>query len=200
MTQKQLAITLSKLDVFSSPKLKEEQYPTDSDIAANILWTADLNRDIENKTIADLGTGTGILGIGCLLLGAKKVFFVEKDEDAVSVLKKNLELFEFDNYEIVHSNIKDFTTKVDVVVQNPPFGTKNRHADLIFLEKAINLSKIIYSFHKTETKNEIERFIGERNCKTTQYFEFKFPLKQTMSQHRKKIERINVSCWRIEKR
>src|SRR3989338_11601347 len=91
ITKSRLAIILSKLRQFENPKFLDEQYTTDSEIAAMVLWNAYMSGNIKGKTIAYLGAGTGILGIGALLLGAKKVFFVEKDENAVKILKENLE-------------------------------------------------------------------------------------------------------------
>ena len=88
ITKSKLAIQLSKLKVFETAKIKLEQYPTDSEIAADILWNAFMQHDIEGKVIADLGAGTGVLGIGALLLNAKKVCFVEKDKEAVKLLKE----------------------------------------------------------------------------------------------------------------
>ena len=84
-----LAVALSKLKLFSKPDVKLEQYPTDSEIAAEILWNAHMRGDLDNKIVADLGCGTGILGIGALLLGAKKVFFVDIDKNALEILKQN---------------------------------------------------------------------------------------------------------------
>lgn len=200
MTQKQLAIKLTHLKVFSSPKIKEEQYPTDSNIAAEILWFAEICKDIEGKTIADLGAGTGILGIGCLLLGAKKVYFVEKDKDAIKVLKENLEAFEIESgYEIITDDIRGFDKKVDTVIQNPPFGTKTKHKDRVFLEIAMSIAKTVYSFHKAETKDFIDKYIHNSDFHTTNYFEFDFPLKNSMKQHKKKVEKIKVGCWRASR-
>jgi len=199
MTKRQLAISLSKLDVFSSPNISMEQYPTDSNIAAEVLWFADLIGDIEDKIIADLGAGTGILGIGCLIMGAKKVIFIEKDATAVEVLKKNLELLKHKNYEIINDDIDAFNDKVELVVQNPPFGTKETHADTIFLDKATQVSKTIYTFHKAETKDYINKYISDKGFRTTNYFEFDFPLKKSMKQHKKKVEKIRVGCWKMKK-
>jgi putative methylase len=199
MSKKELAISLSKLDVFSSPKIMEEQYPTDSNIAADILWFADLVGDIENKTIADLGAGTGILGIGCIIMGAKKVFFIEKDSKAIQTLQANLDKFDLSNYKIIEDDINFFEEKVDLVVQNPPFGTKKKHVDIEFLEHAMSISNKIYSFHKAETKDYIDQFIHKKAFRITNYFEFDFPLKNSMDQHKKKVEFIKVGCWRIEK-
>ena len=56
-----LAVALSKLKGFEKPKVKKEQYMTDSEVAADILWNAFMDGYIDDKTIADLGSGTGIL-------------------------------------------------------------------------------------------------------------------------------------------
>ena len=50
ISKSKLAILLSKLRVFEAPKLKSEQYTTDSEIAADVLWQAYYLKDIENKT------------------------------------------------------------------------------------------------------------------------------------------------------
>ncbi|MBU0471576.1 MAG: METTL5 family protein [Nanoarchaeota archaeon] len=199
MTKKELAISLSKLELFSNPDFMSEQYPTDSEIAAEILWMAYINKDVENKVIADLGAGTGILGIGCLLLGAKKVYFVERDKKAIENLKRNLKLLDNKNYEIINEDILLFDKKVDLVIQNPPFGTKEKHADIKFLEKAMELSNKIYTFHKTETREYVQKYFEQEGFKNTQYWEFNFPLKKTMKQHKKKVEKIRVSCFCIVK-
>ncbi len=199
-SKKQLAVTLSKLQVFEKPSFRLEQYPTDSEIAAEIIWVAYQNKDIESKTIADLGCGTGILGIGSMFFTPKKVYFVDLDEKQLKKLETNLKLFELEaEYELIWKDVKDFNTKVDVVIENPPFGVKNEHADKVFLEKAFSISNIIYSFHKIESKNFIEKISKENNFKITHFFKFDFPLKQTMSFHTKRIQRIEVGCWRLER-
>ena len=86
-----LAIALSKLKTFKKPKVSLEQYPTDSEVAAELLWHAYMAGDIEGKKIADLGCGTGILGIGCLLLGAEHVYFADIDAEALEICLENLQ-------------------------------------------------------------------------------------------------------------
>ena len=53
LTKSGLAIKLSRLKAFSSPKLLSEQYPTDSEVAADVLWAAFMNGDIEGKIVAE---------------------------------------------------------------------------------------------------------------------------------------------------
>jgi len=201
-----LAVLLSKLRLFEAPKLKAEQYTTDSEIAAAVLWQAYYLRDIENKTIADLGSGTGILGLGALLLGAKKVFFVENDKDSIKIAKENLAFIEkgtnaklSEKAIFLNRDINNFNEKVDTVIQNPPFGTKQRHADKIFLEKAFSLADVIYSFHKLETEVFVNKISGDYGFGITSLWKFDFPIKATYSFHKKRIQRIKVGCWRMNK-
>lgn len=46
---------------------------------------------IEGAKVADLFAGTGSMGLECLSRGAERVWFVERDRDAVSRLRQNLE-------------------------------------------------------------------------------------------------------------
>ena len=205
ITKKQLAILLSKLASFEKPKAELEQYPLDGESASIILWTAYQNKDIENKIIADFGCGTGILGLGALLLGAKKVYFIDKSEAAIRKAKQNLHFLEQetgihlqDKAVWLIGDISLFKNKVHTVLQNPPFGTKKEHADRIFLEKAIEIGKIIYSVHKTSTLDFIRKFVGGKKRKITLEIQFQMQLKKTMPWHKKEIQRIDVACLRIE--
>lgn len=203
-SKSKLAIKLSQLKGFEQQKVKAEQYPTDSEIAAEVLWNAHLLGDLEGKVGVDLGCGTGILGIGALYLGNSKVYFVENDSEALEIAKTNVSRVKSESSELgeavfLHQDVADFDEKVDLVLQNPPFGTKVRHSDREFLKKAVKLADIIYTFHKSETKAFLEAFARDSGFKVSHCWDFRFPLKQAMSFHRRRIHRINVSCFRIVK-
>ncbi len=208
MSKSKLAIILSKLEVFNDPKVRQEQYPTDSEVAASILWNAYLLGDIEGKVIVDLGCGTGILGIGALLLGAKRVFLIDMDYKVLEQAKNNIlkvksESSMYNNIdlkaELRLADVGGVKLKVDVVIENPPFGTKVKHSDRLFLEKALEIAPIVYSFHKSESKSFLEGFAAQKNAKITHIWNFRFPLKASFEFHRRQIHRINVSCFRFEK-
>ena len=199
MTRKQLSIALSKLEGFKDPKTGLEQYTTDPDIAATILWHAYMAGEIEGKTVADLGCGPGILGIGAAELGAKKVLLVEKDPQAAETARHNLDKEEIDDYELLCEDVKDIEIEADIVLQNPPFGTKQKHADKPFLEKAFKTADIIYSFHKTDTKRFVEAISKDNGFTITQEWQFSFPLRKSMKHHKKKVEKIDVTCFRLQK-
>lgn len=205
ISKKSLAVFLSKLKVFDSPDIRLEQYPTDANIASEIIWSAYMSQDLEGKIVCDFGCGTGILGIGALIMGAAKVYFVDVDAKVLETLKANIQYLkdhsddEFD-YEIINDSVGNFTGKADTVLQNPPFGTKVEHSDKIFLEKAFETAGKIYSFHKTSTKQFVEAITKDHNFKITAEFALKFPLKKTFEFHQKKVENIEVSCFRLEKK
>jgi putative methylase len=203
-SKKALAILLSGLEGFKRPKVRVEQYATDPEIAAEVLWNAHMKGDI-GKVSVDLGCGPGMLGIGLLVLGAEKVHFVDFDEKVIDIAKKNVAKIESE-YKVAGKaifrlqDVNDFHEEVDLVVMNPPFGIKVRHMDKIFLQKSFEIGKVVFSFHKTESKKFLERFSSDNKFAITDVFDFEFPLKATMSFHSKKIKKILVSCFRLEKK
>lgn len=76
-----------KYQPFRRPKRTLEQYVTPVVDACTIGYI--LQDTLQGKTVADLGAGTGCLGIVCLLAGAKKVNFYEIDPDAFKILEEN---------------------------------------------------------------------------------------------------------------
>jgi len=205
MTKKVLAVELSKLKVFENPSRNLEQYPTDSEVAADALWMANLNGWIFGNVL-DLGAGTGILGIGCILLGAKDVEFLDNDAKALKTLNENLDALN-DEFEIdakITVTNSEFTSPskkhYDLIVMNPPFGTQEKNIDTEFLKAALRNSNKVITFHKAITKKYIDGLIKTEGFKIKGYYEYDFPLKSTMPDHKKHIERIKVGCWHLEKK
>jgi len=55
-----------------------------------------------------------------------------------------------------------FRCRADVVIMNPPFGTRRKGADMEFLRAAFLLAKeSVYSLHKSSTRAHIQRV---RSC------------------------------------
>lgn len=196
-SQKSLAVTLSKLKGFSQPDTTLEQYATDSDIAALVLHSADMLGDIEGKHIVDLGAGTGILGLGALYYGAKRATLLDIDQTALDIAKENAAQLEVTNAEFVCSAVQP--TAGDVVVMNPPFGTKTQHADRAFLYAAFESAPVVYSMHLASTKDFIQTLANEHSYELTHTWRVGFPLKNTMRQHKKKRTYIDVLLVRLAK-
>ncbi len=161
--KKDLEIKLESVPAHPDPKANLEQYSTPSTIASDILFRAYSNTHIKGKKIADLGCGTGIFSIGSGYLGADSIEAIDIDEKVVKVAKKEVEewsLSEVINFKV--EDVREFETKVDTVIMNPPFGSQKRGADLPFLKKAFEISKVVYTIHNAKTREFLENFIKER--------------------------------------
>jgi putative methylase len=199
LTKKKLEILLEKLEPFQKPKVSLEQYTIPSNIAAEVLYYAYLKGDVEGKVVYDLGCGTGRLAIGCALLNAKEVIGIDADEEALDIAKKNANKLAL-NIKWTKCSIKDIKGKADTVVQNPPFGVKKKKADRIFLEKAFEVGKVIYSMHKAETREFIMQYIKKLGGRVTDVTSLEFALPYSYKFHRKEMKKILVDVFRIERR
>lgn len=87
---RQLEEYLQQLDVFETPKVALEQYATSAHIASHMLYAAQSQyNDIEGKSVADLGSGCGVLSLGAKMLGAEYVVGFEIDSDAIGIQYRN---------------------------------------------------------------------------------------------------------------
>ena len=148
-------ILATKLKGFIKPKAELEQYATPSQIVATIVHHAHLSGQIENKTIVDLCAGTGQFAIAGALKGAQKVFAVEYDSDAISLLKENVGTTETEVV-IIQADGRTWNPpeKVDTVFLNPPFGIKQKKfKDSQFIKQAFQYANTVYAIVDGVKKN-----------------------------------------------
>ncbi len=202
-SKRDLEIVLSKLKNFESPSVELEQYATPSNIAAEWAWSMAMKGEVAGKVILDAACGPGILGVGLLLIGAKKIFFVDKDEKIMRICMENYETvkkeYEIGAAEFIIHDISLFDGEADIVVQNPPFGTKTEHADKKFLEKAFSVAKVVYSMHKWSTKTFVDAISKDYGFSITDVWKYEFPIKAAFNFHEKPKVMIDVGLWRMEK-
>ena len=213
-SKRELGIFLSKLAVFEKAKVHLEQYPSDSNVAAELLWHIALyQEDLEEQKIIDLGCGTGILGVGALVLGVSFVEFIDVDPSVYARLKENIAFAEdyfetsfegqwsFSNCNVLSCERSgDTSLESDtIVIMNPPFGTKKRHIDKKFLQVAFKMAPRVYSMHKTSTMPFIEAFCRTEGVSMRWREDLSFPIKNTMEGHKRKIQRIEVSVFYFER-
>jgi|SRR3989338_2640685 len=197
MNRKQLEIKLSRLKNLDNLNVNLEQYQLDGYFASEILWTAYQNGDIKGKIVADLGCGNGILGIGALILGAKFVYFLELDKDALKICRENLKAF--DNFKVINSDVSEFDFDADTVIMNPPFGVQKRKADKIFLETAMRCADKIYSLHKIESKGFIDKLCSENGFAVLNIIARELVIKKTYKFHAKMRHFVDVGMWVLKR-
>lgn len=202
-SKQDLELELSKLKSFDKPSLFLEQYSTPAHIAADWIWQMAMKGEVAGRIILDAACGPGILGIGLLLMGAKKVYFVDVEKEVMEICVENYNLikdnFEVSSAEFIVEDISLFDGEVDIVVENPPFGTKEEHADRKFLEKAFSIGKIVYSMHKFSTRGFVEAISRDFGFSVTDEWRYEFPLKRTFKFHQKPVVEVDVGLWRMEK-
>uniref|UniRef100_UPI00398F72CF rRNA N(6)-adenosine-methyltransferase METTL5 isoform X1 n=1 Tax=Pristiophorus japonicus TaxID=55135 RepID=UPI00398F72CF len=205
LTLKKLESSLQQVDTFAQPKLFLEQYPTSPHIAAHMLYTIHTTfDDIENKLVADLGCGCGVLSIGAAMLDAGLCVGFDIDEDALDIFNRNAEEFELANVDMVQCDICSVTTgklskKFDTIIMNPPFGTKhNKGMDMTFLKTALDMARTaVYSLHKTSTRDYVQKKADEWKVKMEVIAELRYDLPASYKFHKRKSIDIEVDFVRF---
>jgi len=204
MKLKELESHLQQVETFESPKILLEQYSTRPHIAACMLHTMAASfGDIEDRFVADLGCGSGVLAMGCAMLGAGFVTGFDVDPDALDLVNENKEDFEVDNIDCVNIDIKNigegWNDRFDTVVMNPPFGTKhNKGLDLLFLQTGLNMScGAVYSLHKTSTRDHVLKKAEQWGAKAQVLAELRYDLPATYKHHKKSSVDIQVDFLRF---
>ncbi|XP_069472275.1 rRNA N6-adenosine-methyltransferase METTL5 isoform X1 [Ambystoma mexicanum] len=205
MKLKELESRLQQVDVFDNPKIILEQYPTRPHIAACILNTIhNTYEDIEDKVVADLGCGCGVLSIGAAMLGAGMCLGIDIDDDALEIFKTNADEFELSNIDLIQFDVcslppDKMVNIVDTVIMNPPFGTKhNQGMDMTFLKSALQIARTaVYSLHKTSTRNYVKKKAEEWNVNMEVIAELRYDLPASYKFHKKKSVDIEVDFIRL---
>ncbi|KAM1046916.1 hypothetical protein ACFX13_026952 [Malus domestica] len=203
MKLKQLEGHLGGLQQFSNPKVELEQYPTGPHIASRMLFTAENSfGDVSGKVVADFGCGCGTLGVAAALLGAEQVIGIDIDAQSLEIAAENAEDLELD-MDFIQCNIKNLgwrASVVDTVVMNPPFGTRNKGADMDFLSIALKVaSQAVYSLHKTSTRDHVKRAALQNFSASSAEVicELRYDVPQLYKFHKKREVDIAVDLWRF---
>jgi putative methylase len=204
--RKDLEIFLTQLEKVPNLKLQYEQYPTPPRVAANLLWIAGIeNNDLFNKTILDLGCGSGILALGTLFLGAREIVGIDIDLDSLEVAKRNSELVGYqDNCHWLCARTEKITiTGIDTVVMNPPFGMRKESVsrDRYFLEKALELASVVYSInpYADKTREFFIEYCKGLNATIEQIIQMNFEIKKEYDFHKKEKHITLIDLYVIRK-
>ena len=200
MKLKHLEKLLENLEGFSNPSPLLEQYRTPAPLAARLLFHAAMRGDIEGKRVCDLGCGTGVLGIGAALLGARDVVAVEIDPDVLGIARKNslkagVEI-QFIEADVKQPEIHAVAGWCDTVVMNPPFGAQQLHADRPFLDAAVTIAPVTYGIFNAGSRSFISSYLAGRG-EIDEVIGGLLPIRRTFAFHRDEVREIPVEICRI---
>ena len=198
MKKKELEMLLETIVDLTEPEVAKEQYTTPAAVAAELLFFAFMKGDIDDCRVYDLGCGTGILGIGAKLLGAKEVVGIDNDARAIEVAHINSTRLGVE-VEFRRGDVRSVEGTGDTVIMNPPFGAQreNRHADRMFIKKAFEIAPVVYSIHNAGSESFLRGFLphAEIVC-----FPVAFPVTRRFWFHKKERKIIEVALYRMEQK
>ncbi|MCG7844644.1 MAG: METTL5 family protein [Methanomassiliicoccales archaeon] len=196
MRRRELEMSLQSLERFKAPRPELEQYSTPAIIAAEMLFEALARGHVEGMKVLDLGCGTGLLGIGAALLGARAVVGVDKDSEAlkqaeVNAAKAGVEI------ELRLADVSEVLERSDTVIMNPPFGAQRKGADRPFLVTAMKCAPVIYSLHLSQTEDFVQRFVQRSGFTATVLKRYKFGIPYMFEFHSKAKKEVDVTLFCI---
>ncbi|HET7322715.1 MAG TPA: METTL5 family protein [Halococcus sp.] len=205
MSQKSaLAQQLAVVAGFENPQVSLEQYRTPPELAATLIHVADLQGDIENRLVVDLGTGTGMLALGAALRGPTGVVGIDIDPDPLHTARENEHrVGTTADVSWLRADATDAPLQTDektTVVMNPPFGAQNanEHADRAFLATAARLSDISYSIHNAGSEAFVESFAADNAGAVTRTFRAELDLPRQFDFHDDDSHTVETEIFRIE--
>ncbi len=203
-TRSHLETQLAVVAGFDDPRADLEQYPTPPGVAAHVVHTADLNGDIEDRVVIDLGTGTGMVALGAALRGPEAVVGVDIDRSALTTAAENRRrVGTTTSIGWVCADATDTPLNPSgptTVVMNPPFGAQdgNEHADRAFLATAAQVADVSYSVHNGGSQAFVEAFAGDNGGTVTHAFRATLEVDRQFEFHDADTEAIDAEVYRIE--
>ena len=202
-TRRRLAQELGVVAGFENPRAPLEQYHTPPDLAAHIVHVADLQGDVDGRTIVDLGCGTGMLALGAALRGPERVLGVDIDPAPLSTARENerrvgaMTDVAWVRADATHAPL--CPPEPVTVLMNPPFGaqTGNEGADRAFLETAAEIASVSYSVHNAGSESFVESFATDNGGEVTHAFAAEFDVPRQFDHHTETQRSIDTEVFRI---
>ncbi|MHA2223918.1 MAG: METTL5 family protein [Candidatus Hodarchaeales archaeon] len=192
---------VNKIDSFKSPKLQLEQYTLPSDLIALILILA--ASDLNKHNVVDLGCGTGRITLPVKKFFSPRVLGVDVDFKVIKHLERLREQHNLD-VDLLISPVEfletfNWSNKFHTTIMNPPFGTKRRKLDLVFLKQALKYSKSVISIHKSnpDTRTLVKQLGKQFGKKVQVLASILFPQDPIFHFHFKARHLVRVDLFRF---
>ena len=202
-TKSELAQQLGVVAGFDDPRAPLEQYRTPPEVAASLIHTADLQGDIDGRTVVDLGCGTGMLALAAALRGPERVLGLDLDPGPLATAQANeRRIASRCTVEWLRADATSPPLCPDepvTVVMNPPFGaqTGNEHADRAFLATTAEIASVSYSIHNAGSREFVESFAADNGGEVTHAFAVELDLPHQFEFHDAETETIDAEAYRI---
>lgn len=135
----------------------------------------------KQDTVLDIGTNTGALLLYASRFNPKKLIGLDINSKALELAKKNLELNNISNYELVNGDANNYLSEeVDVIICNPPYFKsrtqdrgQNEYLRLAKHEENLPLSNLIRTINRNLKCNGKLFFLFQTSRLFDVYEEFK---------------------------
>lgn len=195
MRRIELLRALAGLEGLADPDPAQEQVITPPEAAVELLAEALARGDLSGRSVADLGSGTGILALGAALCGAAPVFGVEADARAAQIGRRNARRLRTP-FDPQVADVAEFGIPVDTVVMNPPFGAQHRGADRPFWQAADRVARgSIYAFALVDSRTFIARWAVRTLRPITATRPIRWILPATFPHHVRRRVELSVDLW-----
>jgi 16S rRNA (guanine966-N2)-methyltransferase len=128
-----------------------------------------INVKLENAKILDIYSGVGSFGIECISQGAKKTTFIENDNTALDILKKNLNNLKIEKQtEIFNEKTSSFfnrsnnENKFEIIFFDPPFAENFFINELKTIKNSTIYTKkhLIIIHREISSKDNLDKLIN----------------------------------------
>ena len=184
---------------FSNPNFFLEQYNTTIGVLRSYF---EFFPSKNSKIVMDLGIGTGILSFLALQQGSKQIIGIDIDKNPLIIAKESADSYNIKNLNLIHSsveffNFSKFRNKINGVIMNPPFGTKRKYLDFVFLKKAMSINGWILTLHKNnnESNQKLLSMCDENNYHVLQEKKLTFYIPKTYKVHTQETHKVEVILY-----
>jgi putative methylase len=180
-----------------APRPDLEQVVTPAEAAADLLFAAVAHGDLEQRTVLDLGTGTGRLAIGAALLGASSVVGLDVDPEVLRIARDAAGA-QGVKVDFVESTPGLYGQRADTVIMNPPFGAQRKRADRPFWDAAFRLAhRSVYGFALADSRSFIPRRAVAAGVHVLETRPVAWELPRTFPHHTQRRVELSVDLWAL---